>query len=70
MKIISTSIIAMGFVGVVMACPASGQSVSLEEGKICQATIKEMTGGNSPALTVKLCHQGKQNEAVEKAMAG
>jgi len=70
MKITNTSIIAMGFVGILMASPASAQSASPEEVKICQETIKEMTGGKPSAGAVKLCDQGKLNEAIEKAMSG
>lgn len=29
-----------------------------------------MTGGKPPADAVKLCKEGKLNEAIEKAMAG
>ena len=50
--------------------PASAQKASPEEVKICKETIKEMTGGKPPAEAVKLCDQGKLNEAIEKAMAG
>lgn len=52
------------------ASPASAQKASPEEVKICNETIKEMTGGKPPAAAVKLCNEGKLNEAIEKAMAG
>ena len=57
---------ALAFVGVLAIGPASAQKASPEEVKIC----KEMTGGKPPAEAVKLCDQGKLNEAIEKAMAG
>jgi hypothetical protein len=48
----------------------TAQAASPEEVKICKETISEMTGGKPPAEAVKLCDQGKLNEAIEKAMAG
>ena len=65
-----TAALAVGFLGVAAAGPASAQKASPEEVKICKETIKEMTGGKPPAEAVKLCEQGKLNEAIEKAMAG
>jgi len=62
--------IAAGLLGMLMAGPTAAQQASPEEVKICQETIKEMTGGKPPAAAVKLCDQGKLNEAIEKAMAG
>lgn len=58
----------MALIGAVSAAPASAQSASAEEVKICKETISEMTGGKPPAEAVKLCEQGKLNEAIEKAM--
>ena len=68
-KLITTAI-AVGFLGVLATGPASAQKASPEEIKICKETISEMTGGKPPAEAVKLCEQGKLNEAIEKAMAG
>jgi len=62
--------LAIGFIGAVATNPVSAQNASPEEVKICQETIKEMTGGKPPTAAVKLCDQGKLNEAIEKAMAG
>jgi hypothetical protein len=56
-------IAAFGFAG-------DARAVTAEEVKICKETISEMTGGKPPADAVKLCDQGKLNEAIEKAMAG
>ena len=58
----------MALIGAVSTAPASAQSASAEEVKICKETISEMTGGKPPADAVKLCEQGKLNEAIEKAM--
>lgn len=62
--------LALAFVGALAAQPVSAQSASAEAIKICEETIKEMTGGKPPADAVKLCKEGKLNEAIEKAMAG
>ena len=62
--------ITLGFIGAHLAAPAQAQSANAEEVKICKETISEMTGGKPPAEAVKLCDQGKLNEAIEKAMAG
>ena len=62
--------ITLGFIGAHMIAPAKAQSANAEEVKICKETISEMTGGKPPAEAVKLCDQGKLNEAIEKAMAG
>lgn len=70
MQRIFAAALALGFVGALAATPASAQNASAEEVKICQETIKEMTGGKPPAEAVKLCNEGKLNEAIEKAMAG
>jgi hypothetical protein len=48
----------------------TAKATTAEEVKICKETISEMTGGKPPADAVKLCDQGKLNEAIEKAMAG
>jgi len=61
---------AFAFIVALAAAPASAQKASPEEVKICQETIKEMSGGKPPAEAVKLCNEGKLNEAIEKAMAG
>jgi len=61
---------ALGLVALAAANPAQAQSASAEEVKICKETITEMTGGKPPAAAVKLCEQGKLNEAIEKAMGG
>ena len=60
----------IGLVGAISFSPASVEAASAEEVKICKETISEMTGGKPPAEAVKLCDQGKLNEAIEKAMAG
>jgi len=70
MKRIFAAALALGFIAATAAGPASAQKASPEEVKICKETIKEMTGGKPPAEAVKLCEQGKLNEAIEKAMAG
>jgi len=67
---LSTAVIILGLIGALAAGPASAQKASPEEVKICLETIKEMSGGKPPAAAVKLCEQGKLNEAIEKAMAG
>jgi len=70
MKNLFTAALALGFIAALATGPASAQKASPEEVKICKETIKEMTGGKPPAEAVKLCEQGKLNEAIEKAMAG
>jgi len=70
MKKVYVAAIAVGFFVALAAGPVAAQKASPEEVKICQETIKEMTGGKPPAEAVKLCEQGKLNEAIEKAMAG
>jgi len=70
MKRVLIAVAAFGFIAALAAAPASAQKASPEEVKICQETIKEMTGGKPPAAAVKLCNEGKLNEAIEKAMAG
>ncbi len=67
-------VFAAATLGFVAALGLAGQpaqaAASAEEVKICKETISEMTGGKPPAEAVKLCEQGKLNEAIEKAMAG
>jgi hypothetical protein len=70
MKNVFAAAAVMALIGAVSATPASAQSASAEEVKICKETISEMTGGKPPAEAVKLCEQGKLNEAIEKAMGG
>jgi len=70
MQRIFTAAFALLAIGSLAVNPVSAQNASPEEVKICQETIKEMTGGKPPAEAVKLCEQGKLNEAIEKAMAG
>jgi len=70
MKTLIFAGLALGFAASLAATPASAQSANAEEVKICKETISEMTGGKPPAEAVKLCDQGKLNEAIEKAMAG
>jgi hypothetical protein len=70
MKNVFAAAAVMALIGAVSATPASAQSASAEEVKICKETISEMTGGKPPADAVKLCEQGKLNEAIEKAMGG
>jgi len=70
MKRVLVAAMAFGFITALAAAPALAQKASSEEVKICQETIKEMTGGKPPAASVKLCNEGKLNEAIEKAMAG
>jgi len=70
MKNVFAAAAVMALIGAVSATPASAQSASAEEVKICKETITEMTGGKPPAEAVKLCEQGKLNEAIEKAMGG
>lgn len=62
--------VAFAFAAALSAQPVAAQSASAEEIKICEETIREMTGGKPPADAVKLCKEGKLNEAIEKAMAG
>lgn len=70
MKKSITAVIGLGFALTSLSFPAMAQKATPEEVKICAETIKEMTGGKPPAEAVKLCEQGKLNEAIEKAMAG
>lgn len=70
MKTILTAASMLGLIALVGTPSAFAQSASAEEIKICQETIKEMTGGKPPAEAVKLCNDGKLNEAIERAMAG
>lgn len=71
MKKIIFAATTLGFVAALgLASPAVMAAASPEEVKICKETISEMTGGKPPAEAVKLCEQGKLNEAIEKAMAG
>jgi len=64
------SLTAIGLIVSLSAGPGHAQAVSAEEIKICKETISEMSGGKPPAEAVKLCEQGKLNEAIEKAMSG
>ena len=71
-KTFKTAAFAIALMGA-MATGLTAQTAaaaSAEEVKICKETISEMTGGKPPAEAVKLCDQGKPNEAIEKAMAG
>ncbi len=71
-KTFKTAAFAIALMGA-MATGLTAQTAaaaSAEEVKICKETISEMTGGKPPAEAVKLCDQGKLNEAIEKAMAG
>jgi hypothetical protein len=61
---------ALGLAAAMGLASHAVQAASAEEVKICKETISEMTGGKPPAEAVKLCDQGKLNEAIEKAMAG
>jgi hypothetical protein len=61
---------AIGLFVAMSALPQTTAAATAEEIKICKETISEMTGGKPPAEAVKLCEQGKLNEAIEKAMAG
>ena len=71
-KKIKTAAFTVALMGALATGLGAGTAVaaSAEEVKICKETISEMTGGKPPAEAVKLCDQGKLNEAIEKAMAG
>ena len=62
--------LALGFAAAISLSSNMAQAASAEEVKICKETISEMTGGKPPAAAVKLCDEGKLNEAIEMAMAG
>jgi hypothetical protein len=49
--------------GVVMA-----QEVSKEEKEMCVEAVKEVAGGKEIPAAIKLCEQGKTEEALEAAM--
>lgn len=69
-KTAAFAIALMGAVATGFITHPAAAAASAEEVKICKETISEMTGGKPPAEAVKLCEQGKLNEAIEKAMAG
>ena len=71
-KMLQTAAFAVALMGVLATGLFANTAVaaSAEEVKICKETISEMTGGKPPAAAVKLCEEGKLNEAIEKAMAG
>ncbi len=47
---------------------AMAQKVSEDEKALCLEAINDLTDGKPPADAVKLCGQGKVEEAMEKAM--
>ena len=47
---------------------AQSPTVSAEEKALCIEAITDLTDGKPPTEAVKLCNQGKLEEAMDKAM--
>ncbi len=55
--------------GLSVARVAAQSSVGKDEKALCLKTINDLTNGKPPPSAVKLCSEGKTEEAVKKAMA-
>ena len=51
-----------------VAAPAPAEEVTKEERDMCIEAVKEMAGGKAPPAAIKLCKEGKTEEALEAAM--
>jgi dihydrodipicolinate synthase/N-acetylneuraminate lyase len=56
------------FAAFLVAQTALAQEVSKEEREMCIEAVKEVAAGKEPAAAIKLCNEGKTQEALEAAM--
>ncbi len=53
-----------------ISVPAAYAQASKEEVSMCIETVKQMAGNSAPAEAIKMCEQGKMEEAIAIAMGG
>jgi hypothetical protein len=59
---------AMVFALCLVAAPTLAEEVTEAEMRMCIETVKEMAGGKALPAAIKLCKEGKTEEALEAAM--
>lgn len=60
---------AVAVFAIILAAPgAIAEEVTKEEKEMCIEAVKEMAAGKAPPAAIKLCEQGKTEEALEAAM--
>ena len=67
LMLVSAFVVVVG--GLSVARVAAQSSVGKDEKALCLKTINDLTNGKPPPSAVKLCSEGKTEEAVKKAMA-
>ena len=60
--------VATVFALCLVAAPAPAEEATEEEKKMCIEAVKEMAAGKAPPAAIKLCKEGKTEEALEAAM--